>query len=531
VSPPVVRLLLLVVAGLLAAQRSHAEPFQIVGARALGMGGAHVAVAEETDASYWNPAAYGMYARRIPFQHRPVAEDIAARPNRVYRPGVPVATGLGVGGGLTGREYEDILPAVDWFLDLSRDWRNAGASKILDTVRGLRGDTREEVRRRVADLNVKGGGVESQANMRAAVRHNNWGFGYRRLFDLTAQAVANDRHLGLEGLTAENIDIALQVLPDWIAQAHPFLARNDEVPHFTRLAAQPLAAHRAFDRVRLNAVRSATRHLPLGSVVDSVWRTYDAIDAGIAIGAQSNHPDGSFADNKTFLRWRGADIEEYPLTVGLPLLPRLFVGANLKWMEAETYYQEIEVFNRKDDLNLGEYDVGSSNENDFGIDLGVLYRQPTWRAGVVARNVNSPSFDYPRLHGVDRGEFVSDPQVRAGVAWLPWRQLLLAADIDVTNNHSTLPHAASRILSGGLEYTPWQWLALRLGIIHDLEQDDTGASAGIGVQWRGLTADVAIAGNFDNTHIHKDLVPDDFFLNDRTVPSDVAVEGSLGYVF
>ncbi|MGD2064476.1 MAG: conjugal transfer protein TraF [Nitrospirota bacterium] len=525
------RLVLFLLAGLLAAERLHAEPFQIVGPRALGMGGAHVAVAEETDAAYWNPAAYGMYARRTPVQHRPVAEDIAQRPNRVYRPGVPVATGLGVGAGITGREYEDILPAVDWFLDLSREWRDGGLSLIVETVRDLRGDAREEVRRRVADLNVKGGGVESQANMWAAVRHNNWGIAYRRLFDLTAQAVANDRHLGLEGLTAENIDIALQVLPNWVSQAHPFLARNDEVPRFTRLAAQPLAAHRAFDRVRLEAVRRVTRPLPLGSVVDSVWRTYDAIDAGVAIGAQSNHPDSAFSDNKTFLRWRGADIDEVPLTVGLPLLPRLFVGANLKWMEAETYYQEIEVFNRQDDLTVGEYDVGSTTDNDVGVDLGVLYRRPTWRAGVLARDVNSPSFDYPRLGGIDRGAFVLDPQVRAGVAWLPWRQLLLAADVDLTRNHSTLPHATSRILSGGLEYTPWGWLALRLGVIHDLEQDDTGASAGIGVQWRGLTADVAIAGNFNNTHIHEDLVPDDFLLNDKTVPSDVAVEAALGYVF
>jgi hypothetical protein len=51
------------------------------------------------------------------------------------------------------------------------------------------------------------------------------------------------------------------------------------------------------------------------------------------------------------------------------------------------------------------------------------------------------------------------------------------------------------------------------------------------VQWRGLAADVAVAGNFDDTHIHEDLVPDDFLLNDQTVPSDVALEAALSYVF
>jgi len=525
------RLVLLLLAGLLGAEPLHAEPFQIVGPRALGMGGAHVAVAEETDASYWNPAAYGMYASRTPIQHRPVAEEILTRPNRLRRPALPSATGLGVGAGVTGREYEDILAAVNWFLDLSRDWKGADVAMVLQAVRDLRGDAREEVRQRVADLNVEGGGVEFQAYMQAAARHANWGIAYRRLFDLTAQGVAFDTHLGLEGLTEDNIAVALRVLPDWLAKSHPYLSRNNEVPRFTGVLAKPLAAHRAFDRVRLNALRNATRPLPLGSVVDSVWRTIDAIDAGVAIGAQSNHPDGSFSDNKTFLRWRGADIDEVPLTVGLPLLPRLFVGANLKWMDAETYYQEIEVFNRKDDLNVGEYDVGATTDNDFGVDLGVLYRQPTWRAGVLARDVNSPSFDYPRLGGVDRGAFTLTPQVRAGVAWLPWRQLLLASDIDLTVNHSTLPDAASRIFSAGLEYTPWEWLAVRLGLIHDLEQDATGASAGLGVQWRGVAADVAVAGNFNSSDVHQDIVPDDFILNDKTVPSDLAVEGALSYVF
>ncbi len=35
---------------------SHAESFKILGSRALGMGGAFVAVAEDAMAQYWNPA-------------------------------------------------------------------------------------------------------------------------------------------------------------------------------------------------------------------------------------------------------------------------------------------------------------------------------------------------------------------------------------------------------------------------------------------------------------------------------------------
>jgi hypothetical protein len=258
-----------------------------------------------------------------------------------------------------------------------------------------------------------------------------------------------------------------------------------------------------------------------------VWRNYEAADVGAALYAESIHPRGAFADNDTFVRWRGATIDEFPLTVGLPLLPRLFVGANLKWMEATTYYEELRVFARDDGIELGDYDRDEGSDSNFGIDLGLLYRRPTWRAGLLARDVNSPSFDYPR----DHGELILRPQVRAGVAWLPWRKLLLAADLDLTSNHSLIPHSASRIASTGLEYTPRAWLALRLGLIHDLEQDATGGSAGFGVQWAGLAVDVGMAANFDGTEIHEDLVPDDFFLNDQTVPSDFALDAALNYSF
>jgi len=366
------------------------------------------------------------------------------------------------------------------------------------------------------------------------VRRGWWGIGYRRLFDLTAQAIAFDTHLGLEGLNRDAMTVLFWQLPDRASTFSPFLTRNNvRVPkQLVKVPATFAAVHRKIGRARFRAATAPARRVPgLRSVVDRVWRSYDAVDAGLAIAAEASHPEGSFADNKSFVRWRGAKIDEVPLTAGLPLTSHLFVGGNLKWMSATTYFQEIEVFNHKDDLNLGEFDVGSGSDSDFGVDLGLLYAAESWRAGVVARNLNSPSFDYPKLGGIDRGSFTLDPQVRGGVAWLPWHALLLAADLDLTRNHAALPDVASRILSAGLEYTPWSWLALRLGIIHDLEQDATGYSGGIGLHTRHLALDVAVAANVTRTHVHRDLVPKDSFLNDKSIPSDVAVDAAVAYRF
>jgi len=516
------------------ARPAAAAPFQILGPRALAMGGAGVAATDGVEAAYWNPAAYGLYRERPVVGDGPPPHPLRARTTRDPLDALPAATGLGVGGGIIGREYGDILSAVNWFLDLSETWKDPSPGLVLSTLRDFRGDGRDEVRRRVADLNVEGGGLETQANLGVMVRHDWWGIGYRQLFDLTAQAVAFDTGLGLSGLNRDALTVLFRQLPDRAAAVSPLLTRND-AEMFTPLAelrATVAAAHRKVARARFRAVTTPARQVPgLKSVVDSVWRTYDAVDTGLAVAAEANHPDGSFADNHSFVRWRGAQIDEVPLTAGLPLTAHWLVGGNLKWMEATTYFEELEVFNRHDDLNVGEYDALTGSDSDFGVDLGVLYVAEGWRAGVLARDVNSPSFAYPHLGGIDRGGLTLDPQVRAGAAWLPWRRLLVAADLDVTRNHSSLPNVASRILSTGIEYTPWSWLALRLGIIHDAEQSATGYSGGIGLSTGHLALDLALAANVSQSQIHKDLVPKDFFLNDKSIPSDVALDAALAYRF
>jgi hypothetical protein len=516
---------------------AQAVPFQIVGPRALGMGGAHVAVAEDTQAVYWNPAAYGVYHPLAVLGHHPLPPDIAHHPQHLPGPPRPdrrpPAMAMGVGGGILTREYEDVLTAVNWLLDLSREWRGADLAQARRGFHQIRDeDAAGRVRDRVRALNGEGSGLESQAYGQVVVRRHNWGIGWQRIWNLTAQPVAFADGLGLDGLNPYTISILVDWLPDGIADAHPLLTRNEESVHHERwVVGEELALHRRLARARFKAAAALPRALPVNrAIIDTVWRNYEAVEVGAGIYAESIHPQGAFADNDTFVRWRGATIDEFPLTVGLPLLPRLFVGANVKWMEATTYYQELRVFGREG-VGLADYDRDEGSDNDFGIDLGLLYRRPTWRAGLLARDVNSPSFDYPHFDGHRHGELILRPQVRAGVAWLPWRSLLLAADLDLTNNHGLIPHSASRIASVGLEYTPWAWLALRLGLIHDLEQDATGASIGFGVHWARLAVDVGMAANFDGTDVPGELVPDDFFLGDQTVPSDFALDAALSYSF
>ena len=123
--------------------------------------------------------------------------------------------------------------------------------------------------------------------------------------------------------------------------------------------------------------------------------------------------------------------------------------------------------------DLGNID-NSTLSSAFGLDVGVAYRPTNWlRLGVMARNVNSPSFkvDSP-FNG--SGEAIlpssveSQAQVRGGLAILPIRNLTLAVDADITDNRLiALPEARSRLISIGGEYViPFHRhfdMALRVG--------------------------------------------------------------------
>ena len=82
--------------------------------------------------------------------------------------------------------------------------------------------------------------------------------------------------------------------------------------------------------------------------------------------------------------------------------------------------------------------------------------------GLTARNINSPSFDaagvgknsdLPESIQKMEEDLTLDAQVRAGLALMPLKNLVLAMDVDLTeNNGVNLPEFKSRLISFGAEY-------------------------------------------------------------------------------
>ena len=132
--------------------------------------------------------------------------------------------------------------------------------------------------------------------------------------------------------------------------------------------------------------------------------------------------------------------------------------------------------------------------------------------GLVGRNLNAPTFDgFDQDVTVTRPDGTSfvqtmhaddvkvEPQVAAGVAFIPIQTLTLEVDCDLTKNETLLSNFGSGMeyhtqnLSAGLEWNAFHFLALRVGAYKNLAQSDIGTvyTAGLGLNLWAVRIDLA----------------------------------------
>jgi hypothetical protein len=130
----------------------------------------------------------------------------------------------------------------------------------------------------------------------------------------------------------------------------------------------------------------------------------------------------------------------------------------------------------------------------FGIDAGAIYRPSSWlRFGVVAKDINRPTFDAP-----GGGELKLEPQVRGGVAVNPYSSLTLTTDVDVTSNKTFIPGVKSQVLSLGAEQTIFsEFLSFRLGAFKNMQDPGTPFTPTAGLGLRIFAVRIDVGGGYD----------------------------------
>ena len=198
----------------------------------------------------------------------------------------------------------------------------------------------------------------------------------------------------------------------------------------------------------------------------------------------------------------------------LPLLDRISIGAAVKVVRGTTYFNSFDLsgLNQFDDI-FTELMDDSTEETSLGVgvDVGVLFEPLDWVSiGLVARNLNRPSFDFG-----GPGDYRLDPQVRAGIGLVDVIDgVTIAADVDLTRNHSdAFTGWASQIAGVGLEYDVGNMdvVFLRLGVSKNLADADESYAGhvGLGARFLGVAVDVAGMITSDFVDIDADPNPDE----------------------
>jgi hypothetical protein len=218
----------------------------------------------------------------------------------------------------------------------------------------------------------------------------------------------------------------------------------------------------------------------------------------------------SLENKTTSVDAKGLVLTEVPVSYAhafdLPM-GELSVGGSLKLMHGTTYTQRLDI----DSEDVTDEDSLKENQEDsenIGLDLGLLFK-PTnisaLKVGLVAKNLNAPSFDLAR-----GGSIKADMQVRTGVEYALLNSLDVAMDLDLTSNKTLINGYDSQMFGGGVNYHPLSWFALRAGAMQNLANSNEGLvyTAGLALGLQQFQLDISAqmssnTGSYDGEDIPK----------------------------
>lgn len=498
---------------------SNAAQWQIMGTRAMGMGGAYVGVAEGPLTQYWNPAGL-------------VKHD----DDNYSGMTVPV----GVNAEVTGKLAANVGKAIDLadkFKSLSKKIdQQAGAGNVnaddfaalTKTLAILKDIAEDENKGILLDINAGVGFKMSKVS-----------FSINEFATAGFTPYIDEKNIGLGSTIGHGGSIEGVKIPTEARTADVPAGYDSEATTLANIIKDILDIDKLNNLLGLDGTGEKAPITPAQISNFANWLIQQAKDSGMgktdidkAIGmisenaapaaviinnAVTGDDSTSYKNNKSRLRGDVAAMTEISAGYAWDIepVPGLSVGTNLKMIDGMTLEYEIEFLK---DGKKNDFDAKKDVQSTWrpAADLGVLWNIGQYtdklpfpvRAGIVARNINSPKFKYK--HG---GNYTYDRQIRAGVSTNPYPWWTISADMDLTKNDTMIGDFYSRQVALGMEFNVvhslWFNLPLRVGLINNIAENDSklAYTAGIGLHMLHFQLDVSAMMSSNTTEYQDKKYP------------------------
>lgn len=468
-----------------------AEEWIVIGPRALGMGGAGVALTRGPLATYWNPANLAI---DWPAYRKVDQEEGDDTEVTVVGLSLPLTVALSIQGDTVetiDKIYNDLdslnLDSLesDIFNNPAAQFNDAAYQDELQTLL-------HTVCEDLPSLNKRGDGMVVNAagelgfqwgRFALAARQLSWG-GVNPLVDLSALnfAFGTDMSDFIDATGGHGLSGSGTTLADEL----------DDISGVSSNAANELVYWA--EQAGVDTSDSSAR--------DMLTKIAEGTAAGTATS------DNFIGNNTSGFQTKALGVSELGVSYAQPLFNgRVSIGVTPKLMYGMTYSKNYTLDSLEEGTDLLEEIDDRNNRKDnlaFSLDAGVTVMPVDFLAvGVVGRNLTQPRF---KAQGND---LELDPQLRAGVALFPCDWLTIACDTDLYKNASeVLPGYKKEDICGGVEFNIYDVLLLRGGLSKNVA---TGTGlvyhAGLGLHGGPFHLDLAAKYSSDKVDIEYEDSP------------------------